>query len=82
MFKRISLIIAVLEIFVCSITMAQPSGGPYGPVDQSYSIPETSAGIYYVAPDGNVNEPGTNQDEPTTIEQAFRQVVSGDYIIL
>jgi hypothetical protein len=82
MFKKISLTIAVLEIFVCSITMAQPSGGPYGPVDQFYSIPETSAGIYYVAPDGDVTEPGTNQGKPTTIEQAFRQVVSGDYIIL
>lgn len=82
MFKKISLTTAVLEIFVCSIIMAQPSGGPYGPVNQFYSVPEASTGIYYVAPDGDVNVTGIDQDKPTTLEQAFKKVVSGDYIVL
>jgi hypothetical protein len=29
-----------------------------------------------------MNEPGTDRDKPTTLEQAYIQVVSGDYIIL
>jgi parallel beta-helix repeat protein len=82
MFRKISLALAIIEILVCTITLAQPSGGPYGPVDRSYPVPETSAAIYYVAPDGDVKTTGTSPDKPTTIEKAFRQVVSGDYIIL
>jgi hypothetical protein len=82
MSNKIKWIAAVFHISLFSISMAQPSGGPYGPVDQTYAIPEIAANIYYVAPDGDKNEPGRNLDKPTTIEHAFTQVVSGDYIIL
>lgn len=61
--------------------MAQPSGGPYGPIPQSYAVP-TAAHVYYVAPDGKANAPGTTLAAPTTIESAIARVVSGDAIVM
>lgn len=61
---------------------AQPSGGPYGPIQQSYDLPRNAAHIYYVAPDGATNTPGTTLDQPTTLESAVARVVTGDAIIL
>ena len=60
---------------------AQPSGGPYGPMDQRYGIPK-AAHVYYVAPDGKASCPGTALAEPTTLEAAIERVVTGDAIIL
>jgi hypothetical protein len=60
---------------------AQPSGGPYGPIWQTYELPK-AAHIYYVAPDGNADAPGTNMDQPTALESAISRVVTGDAIIL
>ena len=31
---------------------AQPSGGPYGPIQQTYSVPDDARHVYYVSPDG------------------------------
>ena len=61
---------------------AQPSGGPYGPIQRNYALPENAAHIYYVAPDGDTNAPGTTLAQPTTIESAVERVVTGDAIIL
>jgi parallel beta-helix repeat protein len=60
---------------------AQPSGGPYGPIAQVYEIPTTGT-VYYVAPDGDPNAPGTSLDRPTTIEAAIPRVVTGDTIVM
>jgi Right handed beta helix region len=60
---------------------AQPSGGPYGPVDQRYEIPQ-AAHVYYVAPDGNADSPGTRLEQPTTPEAAIARVVTGDAIVM
>ena len=60
---------------------AQPSGGPYGPIWQTYEIPK-AAHVYYVAPVGNGDAPGTALDQPTTLEAALSRVVTGDAIIL
>lgn len=60
---------------------AQPSGGPYGPIDQRYEIPK-AAHVYYVAPDGAADATGDKLQEPTTLEAAISRVVSGDAIIL
>ena len=60
---------------------AQPSGGPYGPIQQHYVVPR-AAHVYYVAPDGLTDAPGTGLDEPTTLESAIARVVSGDAVIL
>ncbi len=61
---------------------AQPSGGPYGPQRKTYELPRTTGRIFYVAPDGKAENRGESVDKPTTIEQAFEQVNSGDAIIL
>jgi hypothetical protein len=61
---------------------AQPSGGPYGPIPQTYSPPPSAAHVYYVAPDGRAAAPGTTLAEPTTLEAAFEKVVSGDAIVM
>jgi parallel beta-helix repeat protein len=61
---------------------AQPSGGPYGPVQQTYELPKDAAHVYYVAPDGQSNAPGTTLDQPTTLDSAIERVVTGDAIIL
>jgi hypothetical protein len=62
--------------------LAQPSGGPYGPVAQTYEVPKAAAHVYYVAPDGKADAAGTAIDAPTTIEAAIDKVVTGDAIIL
>ena len=60
---------------------AQPSGGPYGPINQNYEIPKAN-NIYFVAPNGSASAAGTALNAPTTLESAIARVVSGDAIIL
>jgi hypothetical protein len=62
--------------------MGQPSGGPYGPVQQLYELPKDANKIYYVSPDGNAEATGAAIDKPTTIEEALKQAVTNDAIIL
>jgi parallel beta-helix repeat protein len=61
---------------------AQPSGGPYGPVRQSYDVPKVQATVYYVAPDGKAADQGVSANKPTTIETAIEKAKTGDVIIL
>jgi len=61
--------------------LAQPSGGPYGPIPQHYAVPD-SGRVYYVAPDGKAGAPGTAIGEPTTIEAAIDRVLTGDTIVM
>jgi hypothetical protein len=61
---------------------AQPPGGPYGPLRQTYELPKQAAHIYYVAPDGKADAAGSTLAEPTTIEAAIARVVTGDAIIM
>lgn len=77
--------------FVCAFTalvllglpvQAQPSGGPYGPIQQTYETPAGAAHIYYVAPDAKEDAAGTSLEQPTTLETAIAKVVTGDAIIL
>jgi len=60
---------------------AQPSGGPYGPVEQSYEVPQ-AGDVYFVAVDGDPDARGTALEEPTTIEAAIGRVETGDAIVL
>ena len=60
---------------------AQPSGGPYGPIQKTYELPEATH-IYYVAPDGRVDASGTSLDRPTTLESVIPRVVTGDAVVL
>ena len=70
-----------LTLLAAAPLAAQPSGGPYGPIQQRYVVPQ-AAHVYYVAPDGRPDAPGTSLAEPTTLESAIARVVSGDAVIL
>src|SRR5512133_967692 len=74
--------LAVLIVASCATASAQPSGGPYGPVRQSWPVPEKAGRIFYVSPDGDINAPGENISAPTTIEAAITGAVTGDVIIM
>ena len=63
------------------VLSAQPSGGPYGPIDQRYEVPK-AAHVYFVSPDGKGDSSGTSLEQPTTLESAIDRVVTGDAIIL
>lgn len=44
--------ILLCQVFLNNASViAQPSGGPYGPIQQNYDIPEIEGDIYYAAPD-------------------------------
>ena len=74
--------LCIALIFTGSLTtQAQPSGGPYGPVLKTYELPK-AANIYYVSPDGDAEAPGTDLNQPTTLEAAISRVVTDDAIIL
>jgi hypothetical protein len=68
-------------LFAAAPAYAQPSGGPYGPIDQRYEVPK-AAHVYYVAPDGKADSPGTTLEQPTTLAAAIERVVTGDAVIL
>ena len=61
---------------------AQPSGGPYGPIHQTYDLPAGMGKVYHVAPDGTPEESGALLTRPTTIETAFERVRTGDVIVM
>lgn len=76
-----------VAIFSClfffpSPAAAQPSGGPYGPIRQTYDLPKDAGTIYYVAPDGAPEASGRSQTQPTTLESAIERVKTGDAIVL
>ncbi|MGB8319778.1 MAG: right-handed parallel beta-helix repeat-containing protein [Ignavibacteriaceae bacterium] len=70
-----------LIIFTTVIT-AQPSGGPYGPIQKNYDQPKVEGRIYYVAPDGKAEATGESISQPTAIESAIERVKTGDAIVL
>jgi len=76
--------ISVLTLcFILIVPAAgQPSGGPYGPVMQSWLLPETKGKIFFVSPDGNRESPGETLAVPTTIEAAVERVKTGDVIVM
>ena len=77
-------VITVLALCFILIVPAvsQPSGGPYGPVRQSWPLPETKGKIFFVSPDGNKESTGEILSVPTTIEAAFERVRTGDVIVM
>ena len=74
--------IAIFAIILFAAPLiAQPSGGPYGPIDQRYEVPKATH-VYYVAPDGKADASGSSVDQATTLDSAIDRVVTGDAIIL
>jgi parallel beta-helix repeat protein len=72
----------LLTFFLAATLHAQPSGGPYGPQLKTYAVPSDAKHVYYVAPNGKTDAPGTTPNSATTIESALARVVTGDAIIL
>jgi parallel beta-helix repeat protein len=73
-----------LLFFLCLVvpTGAQPSGGPYGPIQQTYQLPKVTGTIYYVAVDGKADQTGASLAQPTSLEAAFERVRTGDAIVM
>jgi parallel beta-helix repeat protein len=61
---------------------AQPSGGPYGPIQQTYQLPKVAGKIYYVAVDGQADQSGETLTIPTSLEAAIERVRTGDAIVM
>ena len=61
---------------------AQPSGGPYGPIRQSYTLPAGAARILYVAPDAPAGASGASLSEPMPLEEAVAAARTSDFLIL
>lgn len=81
--RCIPILISVLTgLLAFGEVRAQPSGGPYGPIPQTYKLPETDGRIYYVAPHGAASVTGESPDNPTTLEAALKGVVTGDAIVM
>ncbi len=64
------------------LATAQPSGGPYGPIPQTYALPLGAGTIYFVAPDGDSTASGEMLAKPTTLESATARVRTGDAIVM
>ena len=81
--RLVSLVAAPLACLLVAVSPlgAQPSGGPYGPIQQTYEVPK-AAHVYFVAPDGRPEASGASVNEPTTLETAIARVVTGDAIVL
>jgi hypothetical protein len=76
LYSLLSLILTAIPL------LAQPSGGPYGPIQQTYELPDVTGTIYYVAPDGKSDQSGEELSNPTTIEAAIEKVKTGDAIVM
>lgn len=79
----ISISCILFYIIFSSLTVtAQPSGGPYGPIQQTYQLPKVSGKIYFVAPDGKAEQSGQTITTATSLEAAIERVRSGDAIVM
>lgn len=71
----------VLPFFLAVAGVAQPSGGPYGPVQLSYELPAEGR-VLHVAPGGRAEADGAAVDRPTTLAAAVERAATGDTIVL
>ena len=77
-----SVLVLLLSVLTFLNSAGQPHKGPYGPVSQSYIIPETEGRIVFVAPDGRTENSGQDVDSPITLEKAVAEALSDDVIVL
>lgn len=80
-FQKAIFVFTIATFFIGTLN-AQPSGGPYGPVHQVYTIPDEAAHVYYVSVDGDAALAGTSIEQPTSLEAAVAKVITGDVIVL
>lgn len=74
--------VLAFSLLLATAALGQPSGGPYGPLPQTYEVPKDAAHVFHVAPSGRAEAPGNSVDAPTTLESAISRAVTGDAIIL
>ncbi len=77
-----TVIIFFLTLTFGGYCFSQPSGGPYGPLDKTYSLDNIKGNVYFVAPDGDLSASGEKVNKPTTFGTAIKKAVTGDAIIL
>lgn len=75
------LAIAAAAILPISDLAAQPSGGPYGPLAQTYELPNKGE-IIFVSPDGSDTSPGHSLESPTSLTNALAKARTGNTIVL
>ena len=73
---------AALLAAIAQPAPAQPSGGPYGPLRISYTLPPGAAAVFYVAPGGDERGRGDSPSSPTTVESALSKARTGDVIVM
>lgn len=78
---RLNILYPLLLLAMITLS-AQPSGGPYGPVQLNYELPKVDGKIYFVSPNGKAENSGKNISSPITIESAIEKVVTGDAIVM
>ena len=66
----------------CTQKTEQVEAVKYGVYDHTYEIPDVPGTVYYVSPDGDAAADGLTLENPTTIYEAFKKVVTGDAIIM
>jgi hypothetical protein len=76
------LVTLLLVISSCNNANDQPIAVEYGPVAQTYELPDVTGIIYFVSPGGDPSSDGHDADNPTGIEEAFARVVTGDAIVM
>jgi hypothetical protein len=79
---RFVVALAIASAIAPALVVAQPSGGPYGPIPRNYSPPADAVRVIYVAPDGAASASGATLAEPATLDAAIARVTTGDAIIL
>ena len=77
----------IVAILLCIVlgslaVTAQPSGGPYGPIRQTYDLPKGPGKIFYVPPDGKAEDSGEMFARPTALEAAIERVKTDDAIVM
>lgn len=77
----IGILIAAGIVLSCSAA-AQPSGGPYGPMYRTYTVPGDARKVYHVAPGGDSTRLGETPAQPTSLASAIARVQSGDVIVM
>ncbi len=81
-YARVCINSILFFLIFASVIIAQPSGGPYGPIQKNYDLPKVGGRIYYVAPDGKFDASGESISQPSTIESAIERVKTGDAIVM
>ena len=80
--QLLKVLIFCVGLILVQNAKTQPSGGPYGPIPQTYELPVVSGTIYYISPDGKTDADGKSLKTPTTLENAISKVITGDAIVL